>query len=170
MVVSTHSSCRPSHDSCRSPSHTTQADHRTHADHRLMRIDGVLPYASMTDSQPSLLTLRGAPVNRACIDELRRVAKVHPEVREQANWLWDIMYSLDDEKRAKYCKLHHPAVSFEPLQDRTDSSHLTLSQLREGRADPSLLFPRTRSVGFEPCHDRSDAIRGYTHHSCVRIY
>ena len=70
----------------------------------------------------------GAPVNRACIDELRRygaaesyidflrgwanadtcalrccrVAVVHPEVAAQARWLWDILYSLDDEKRAKY--------------------------------------------------------------------
>ena len=25
-----------------------------------------------------------------------------PQVRVQAGWLWDIMYSLDDEKRAKY--------------------------------------------------------------------
>ena len=69
-------------------------------------------------------------MGRACIDELRRIAVVHPEVRVQAGWLWDIMcllltsywllltyylsqvrvqagwlwdimYSLDDEKRAK---------------------------------------------------------------------
>ena len=30
------------------------------------------------------------------------IAQVHPEVRDQAGWLWDILYSLDDEKRAKY--------------------------------------------------------------------
>jgi hypothetical protein len=44
----------------------------------------------------------GAPVNQAFIDELRRVAVVHPEVQEQVGWFWDIMQSLDDEKRAKY--------------------------------------------------------------------
>ena len=44
-------------------------------------------------------------MNRACIDELRRAAVVHPDVRSQAGWLWDILYSLDDEKRAKYYRL-----------------------------------------------------------------
>jgi hypothetical protein len=28
----------------------------------------------------------------------QRVAKVHPDVTRQAGWLWDIFYSLDDEK------------------------------------------------------------------------
>ena len=44
----------------------------------------------------------GAPVTSACVDELRRVAEVHPEVETQSEWLWEIMISVTDEKRAKY--------------------------------------------------------------------
>jgi len=60
------------------------------------------PHFFMLTAEELQLQWSGAPVGRACIDELRRIAVVHPEVRVQAGWLWDIMYSLDDEKRAKY--------------------------------------------------------------------
>ena len=43
----------------------------------------------------------GAPVNREFVDELRREAVVHAEVHEQAEWLWEVMLSVDDEMRAK---------------------------------------------------------------------
>ena len=43
----------------------------------------------------------GAPVSRACIEELRRITTVHPDVTLQAAWLWEVMLSLDDERRAK---------------------------------------------------------------------
>ena len=67
------------------------------------RARDLLPLARQILTAEELqLQWSGAPVNRACIDELRRVAVVHPEVAAQARWLWDILYSLDDEKRAKY--------------------------------------------------------------------
>ena len=44
----------------------------------------------------------GAPVGASCVAELRLVASVHPEVKEQAHWLWDLMDALDDQQRAKY--------------------------------------------------------------------
>ena len=43
----------------------------------------------------------GAPVSKACVEELRHVAKVHEDVQEQAGWLWDVLASLDDPMRAK---------------------------------------------------------------------
>lgn len=44
----------------------------------------------------------GAPVSQAAIAELRSAAAVHPEVRVQAEWLWDLMDALDDDERSKY--------------------------------------------------------------------
>ena len=81
------------------------------------------PHFFILTAEELQLLWSGAPVDRACIDELRRVAVVHPNVRRQvrrhhsaagragaervsgcaqAGWLWDVLYSLDDEKRAKY--------------------------------------------------------------------
>lgn len=58
----------------------------------------------MLTAEELKLQWSGAPVSHAAIDELRSVAVVHPEVAVQAGWLWTIMLSLDDAKRAKYCR------------------------------------------------------------------
>jgi len=46
----------------------------------------------------------GEPVSRAFVEELRRVAVVHPTVRVQADWLWEVMLALEDEPRRKLCR------------------------------------------------------------------
>ena len=46
----------------------------------------------------------GEPVSRAFVEELRRVAVVHPTVRVQADWLWEVMLTLEDEPRRKLCR------------------------------------------------------------------
>lgn len=43
----------------------------------------------------------GAPVSREFIQELRGIAEVHADVTAQAEWLWQILLALDDDKRAK---------------------------------------------------------------------
>ena len=60
------------------------------------------PHFFMLTAEELQLQWSGAPISHAFIDELRRVAVVHPDVQVQAGWLWDIMQSLDDEKRAMY--------------------------------------------------------------------
>ena len=42
----------------------------------------------------------GAPVSLEAIEELRRVAEVHPEVAAQATWLWEVVLELDEGRRA----------------------------------------------------------------------
>ena len=36
------------------------------------------------------------------IEELRRVAEVHPEVAAQATWLWEVVLELDEGRRAQF--------------------------------------------------------------------
>merc|ERR1719198_2612686 len=59
----------------------------------------------------------GSAVTKEHIRELQRVAKVHPEVKQQAGWLWDIFFSFDDEKRRTLYKFvtgssRRPAAGF----------------------------------------------------------
>jgi hypothetical protein len=53
-------------------------------------------------------TLSGAPVNLACIDELRRVALVHADAAVQASWLWEVIAPdcLPHSLIATYCLPH----------------------------------------------------------------
>ena len=59
------------------------------------------PYFCMLSATELVEQWSGAPISHAFVDELRRVAVVHPEVTTQAAWLWEVMISIDDEKRAK---------------------------------------------------------------------
>lgn len=62
------------------------------------------PHLCMLSPSELQTTWSGAPVGRACIAELRRVAEVHPEVAEQAEWLWQVLDELSDEQRARYLR------------------------------------------------------------------
>jgi len=62
----------------------------------------VTPFFFLLSAEELATQWSGAPVSREAIEELRRVAEVHPEVATQAGWLWEIVLSLDDQKRGQF--------------------------------------------------------------------